>query len=160
MPQGRVRCLNAEVAVTVRSRWWHQLGNAINQLQRRECELIDLGTAFVVEVAAGIAVLLGAAVNQLAARFAQPLHGKRRSGAVAQQTLQPGAVVRCNAYAGVHREAAVHVAQHLLGLETLQQTAPHKGTQDALTQAGLRLGYGLRSHAGGQKKYHRSREFS
>ena len=41
------------------------------------------------------------------------------------------------------------VAQHLLGLETPQQTAPHKGTQDAPTQAGLRLGYGLRSHAGG-----------
>jgi len=37
-----------------------------------------------VRQAAGLAVLLGAAVDQLAARFAQPLHGKRRAGAVAQ----------------------------------------------------------------------------
>jgi hypothetical protein len=39
-----------------------------------------------------------------------------------------------------------------LGLETLEQTAPNKGAQDAFTQAGLRLGYGICIHAGGRVK--------
>ena len=64
-------------------------------------------------------MLLGAAVDQLAARFAQPLHRKRRARAVPKQPLQARAVVRCNANAGVYRETAVLVAQHLFGLETL-----------------------------------------
>ena len=42
------------------------------------------------------------------------------------------------------------VGQHLLGLETLQQTPPNKGAQDAFTQAGLRLGHDIRIHAGGR----------
>ena len=66
----------------------------------------------------------------LAARFAQP--------------LQARAVVRCYANAGVYRETAVLVAQHLFGLETLEQTAPNKGAQDAPAQAGLRLAHGIR----------------
>ena len=32
------------------------------------------------------------------------------------------------------------------------QTPPNKGAQDTFTQAGLRLGYGIRSHAGGRVK--------
>lgn len=45
-----------------------------------------------------------------------PLQRHRPARAVAQQPLQARAVVRCNAHAGVHREAAVLVAQHLLDL--------------------------------------------
>ena len=58
---------------------------------------------------------------------------------------------RCiNANAGVYRETAVLVAQHLFGLETLEQTAPDKGAQDAPAQAGLRLAHGMRIHGGGR----------
>lgn len=120
---------SSKVAVAVRARRGHQLGDTFNQLQRGEGDLIGLYAALVVRQAAGLAVLLGAAVDQLAARFAQPLHGKRRAGAVAQQPLQPGAVVRRYAHAGVHRKPAVLVAQHLLGLETLQQAPSDKGVR-------------------------------
>ena len=76
----------------------------------------------------------------LAARFAQP--------------LQARAVVRCYANAGVYRETAVAVGQHLFGLETLEQTTPNKGAQDAPAQAGLHLAHGIRIririHAGGR----------
>ena len=34
------------------------------------------------------------------------------------------------------------VAQHLFGLETLQQTPAHEGAQDASAQGGLHLGNG------------------
>ena len=72
----------------------------------------------------------------LAARFAQP--------------LQARAVLFCYAHAGVYRETAVLVAQHLFGLETLEQTTPNKGAQDAPAQAGLHLVHGMRIHAGGR----------
>ena len=86
----------------MRARWWHQGRNAINQLQRREGDLIGLCTALVVGVAAGLAVLLGAALDPLTARLAQPLTRKRWKRAVAQQTLQARAVLRSNAHAGVY----------------------------------------------------------
>ena len=109
-------CQHAKVAVAVGARWWHQCRNAINQLQWREGDLVHLGAAL---VGTRFAVLFGAAVDQLAARFAQPLHRKRRARAVPQQALQARAVVRRYANAGVHREAAVAVGQHLFGLKTL-----------------------------------------
>ena len=59
-------------------RWRHQRGNAINQLQWREGDLIGLCPALVVGEAAGLAVLFGAAVGQLAAPFVQQLTRKRR----------------------------------------------------------------------------------
>jgi hypothetical protein len=65
-------------------------------------------------------VLFGAVVDKLATGLAQPLHGKRWAGAVAQQLLQGGAIMRMDADAGVHREAAVCVRQHLFGLKALQ----------------------------------------
>ena len=55
----------------------YQGRNAINQLQRREGDLLGLCTALVVGVAAGLAVLLGAAVDPLTTRLAQPLTRKR-----------------------------------------------------------------------------------
>ena len=58
--------------------------------------------------------------------------------------------MRCYAHAGVYRETAVLVAQHLFGLETLEQTAPNKGAKDAAAQGGLRLAHGIRIHAGGR----------
>ena len=138
---------HAEKAVAVRARWWHQGRNAINQLQWREGNLIHLGAELVMT---RLAVLFGAEVDQLAARFAQPLHRKRGARAVPQQALQARTVVRRYAHARVYREAAVPVRQHLFGLETLEQTAPHKGAQDAFAQAGLRLGHCFSSDAGGR----------
>ena len=48
-----------------RARWGHQLGDTVDQLQRREGDLIHLGAALVVGVAAGLAVLLGATIDPL-----------------------------------------------------------------------------------------------
>jgi len=79
----------------------HQLGDTVDQFQRREGDLIGLCTALVVGVAARLAVLLGAALDPLTARLAQPFTRKRWTRAVAQQTLQARAVLRCNAHAGV-----------------------------------------------------------
>ena len=148
---------HAVVPVAVRTRWRHQRGKAGYEFERREVQLVglcpvlctSLCVALVAPVTAWLAVLLGAAVDQLTAHLAQPIQRKRGPCAVTQQTLQPGSVLCGNAHAGVHREAAVFVAQHLLGLETLEQIAPHKGTQDATTQAGLCLIHGIRIHAGG-----------
>ena len=55
-------------------------------------------------------------------------------------------------HTSVYREAAVLIGQHLLGLETLQQSPPHKGAQDAFAQGGLRLSHGgVVDAAGGVK---------
>ena len=89
------------------ARWGHQLGDTVDQLQRREGDLIGLCSALVVGVAGGLAVLLGAAVDQLTARLAQPLTRKRWTRAAAQQTLQASAVLRSNTHAGVYRETTV-----------------------------------------------------
>ena len=86
-------------------------------------------------------MLFGAAVHQLSARFAQPLHGKRWTCAVAQQPLQCGPVVCLNAHTGIYREAAVLVGQHVFGLGLLDQAPPDKGPQDAPVQIGLHLCY-------------------
>jgi hypothetical protein len=43
----------------------------------------------------------------------------------------------------------VLVAQHLFGLKTLQQATAYEGAQDTFAQSRLRLGYGIRIHAGG-----------
>ena len=83
------------------ARWGHQLGDTVDQPQRREGDLIGLCTALVVGLAAGLAVLLGAALDRLTARLAQPLTRKRWTRAVAHQTLQASAVLGSNAHAGV-----------------------------------------------------------
>ena len=118
--------------MAVHTRWRHQRGKAGYEFGRREVQLVglcpvlctSLCVALVVPLAAKLDVLLGAAVDQLAARFAQPRTSKRWPCAVTQQALQARAVLRRYAHAGVHRKPAVHVAMHLLGLETLKQTAP------------------------------------
>lgn len=69
-----------------------------------------------------------------------------------QQTLQARAVVRRNAHAGVHREPAVPVRQHLFGHKTLQQIPPDKGAQERQAQAGLYLGSSICNHAAGRVK--------
>jgi hypothetical protein len=87
-------------------------------------------------------VLLCAAVDQGSSLFAQAVHGKGWTGAVAQQPLQGCAVVRLNADTGIHREATVLVAQHLFGVTTLQQAPAHEaieGTQDAAAQICMHL---------------------
>jgi hypothetical protein len=44
----------------------------------------------------------------------------------------------------------VPVRQHLLGLKTLEQTAPNKCALERQAQAGLHRGHGIRIHAGGR----------
>jgi hypothetical protein len=61
--------------VPVQARRGNQRRNAVDQLQWTEGQLICFGTAF---VTAGLAALFGAAVDQLATRLAQPIHGKLR----------------------------------------------------------------------------------
>ena len=70
----------------------------------------------VAPVAARLAVLLGAAVDELTARLAQPIQRKRWPRAVAQQALQSCSVLCGDAHVGVYRKPAVLVPQHLLGL--------------------------------------------
>jgi hypothetical protein len=62
--------------------------------------------------------------------------------------------LRSNAHAGVYRETAEFVAQHLFGVKTLEQTAPNKGAQDAAAQGGLHLGHGFRIHPAGGVEDH------
>lgn len=57
-PKRRVRSQHTKVAVPVRARRGHQRGNAVNQLQRCEGQLVCLGTTL---VASGLAARLGAA---------------------------------------------------------------------------------------------------
>ena len=64
--------------------------------------------------------------HQRGAFFAKAFTSKGWSGAVAQQQLQCCAVVRLDADAGVHLEAAVLVGQHVFGVTTLQQARPTK----------------------------------
>ena len=106
--------------------------------------------ALVAPVTAWLAALLGAAVNELTARFAQPIQRKRGPCAVAQQPLQRSAVVRLNAHTGIDRKPTVFVPQHLLGLEAFEQAPAHKGAQDASAQVGLGFGHRFGVDAGGR----------
>ena len=112
-PVRRVRCQHTKVAVAMRARGWHQGCNARDQLQWRACDFIDLCAPLVVGFADRLAMLFGTAAHQYTARFAQPVQRKRWPCAVAQQTLQAGAVMRCYANAGVYRKTAVALSQHL-----------------------------------------------
>ena len=47
-PVRRVRCQHTKVAVAMRARGWHQGCNALDQLQWRACDFIDLCAPFVV----------------------------------------------------------------------------------------------------------------
>ena len=62
------------------------------------------------------------------------------------------AVVGFDADTGVHREAAVFVAQHVFGVTVLQQAPSNEGAQDAFLQCGLHWGHGSRIDAGGRVK--------
>jgi hypothetical protein len=142
----------------MRSRWWHQCGNAGYEFERREVQLICLCpvlctsvcVALVAPVTAWLAALLGAAVNELTARFAQPRTSKRGPCAVPQQPLQRSAVVRLNAHTGIDRKPTVFVPQHLPGLEAFEQAPAHKGAQDASAQVGLGFGHRFGVDAGGR----------
>ena len=85
-------------------------------------------------------MLFCAAVHQGGALFAKAVHGKGWAGAVPQQPLQCGAVVCFDEHTGIDRKPAVLVAQHLFGIDTLDQTPAHEGAQDASTQICLHLG--------------------
>jgi hypothetical protein len=145
-PQRRVWGQHAKVAVPVGAWRGHQRGDAVDQFQRCKGQLIGLGTAL---VAGRLAALFGTAVHQFACLFAQPLHGKRWSCAIAQQPLQRSAVVGFDADTSVHREAAVLVGQHVFGVTVLQQAPAHEGAQDAFLKGSLHWGHGIRIDATG-----------
>ena len=89
-PERRARCQHTKIAMPMGARRWHPCRNALYQLQRLEVQFVDLGTS---PVTCGLTVLLGAAVDQGRALFAQTIHCKGWAGAIAQQPLQGGAVV-------------------------------------------------------------------
>ena len=62
-----------------------------------------------------------------------------------------------NAHPGIHREAAVLVGQHLLGIKALDRAAPDEGAQDACAGSGLHLGHGRPVKAAGRVKVHTRR---
>ena len=126
---------------------WHQGCNALDQLQWRECDFIDLCAPFVVGFADRLAMLFDTALHQHTARFAQPVQRKRWPCAVAHQTLQAGAVMRCYANAGVCRKTALAVSPHLFSIETFEQSQTDKGAQDSPAQCGLHLGESIRIYA-------------
>ena len=103
-PERRVRCQHTKIAMPMGAWRWHQRHNALYQLQRCEVQFVYLGTS---HVTCGLTVLLGAAVDQGRALFAQTIHCKRWAGAAAQQPLQGGAVVCFDAHPRVHREPAL-----------------------------------------------------
>jgi hypothetical protein len=100
-PVRRVWCQHTKVAVAMRARGWHQGCNALDQLQWRECDFIDLCAPLVVRFADRLVMLFGTAVHQPNVRFAQPIQRKRWPCTLAQQALQADAVMRCYAHAGV-----------------------------------------------------------
>jgi oxygen-independent coproporphyrinogen-3 oxidase len=69
----------------VGARWWHQGGNAVDQLQRCEVQFVHLGATL---VTGGLAALFGAAVHQGCALFAKAFHGKGWAGAIPQRSFQ------------------------------------------------------------------------
>ena len=60
-------CQHTKVAVPVGAWRWHQRGDAVDQFQRCEVQLICLGTTL---VTGGLAALFGTAVHQFASLFA------------------------------------------------------------------------------------------
>ena len=80
--QRRVWCQHTKVAVPVGAWRWHQRGDAVDQFQRCEVQLICLGTTL---VTGGLAALFGTAVHQFASLFGyfypSPRKGKSFAGA-------------------------------------------------------------------------------
>jgi hypothetical protein len=86
--------------VPVGARWWHQGGNAVDQLQRREVSSSALAPRL--SLVGSLRCLAQRYTS--AALFAQTFHGKGWAGAVAQQALQGCAVVRFDAHPGIDRK--------------------------------------------------------
>ena len=80
-------------------------------------------------VAARLAVLLGAAADELPARLAQPIQRKRWPRTVAPQAFQPCSILCGGAHPGVYRKPSVLVPQNLLGLDAFKQAPTHKSAQ-------------------------------
>ena len=108
-------------------------------------------------------VAFAAAVHQISASLAQTLHGKRWTGAVTQQSLQPCTVSCCDAHPGIDREAtAVATGRcsggHVFGITRLEMAACHKGAQDAFAHVGLHLGDGGLIESSRRLKNHTARD--
>ena len=72
------------------TRWWHQGRDAVAQLRWCQSQPNHLGATL---VTARLAVLPEAAIREGSTLFAKAVHGKRWTGAVAQQPFQRSAVM-------------------------------------------------------------------
>ena len=120
----------------------HQLSDALDQLQRGEHQFARVLVGLQRLVVMGVA--FAAAVDQIGAALLEPIHGEGRTGAVAQQALQPSAVRCLDTHPGIDRETAAVAAGrckggHVFGVTCLNVAARHEGAQDAFAHVGLHL---------------------
>ena len=69
-------------------------GDAINKFQRCEDQIALFSAR----------LRFRAVIDQISTTLVKPLHGQGWPSAIAQQSLQPGAVSRGNAYGGINRK--------------------------------------------------------
>jgi hypothetical protein len=70
--------------------------------------------------------------------FTQAFQREGRPGAIAQETLQPVAVVRFNAHAGIDREAPTVIpASHRLGVFAFKHSAAGENAQQTVAHLGI-----------------------
>jgi hypothetical protein len=99
---------------------------------------------------------LDALIDQvLGIDFTQPFQREGRPRAAAQQALQPLAVARFDAHAGIKREApAVIPGAHRRGVFALEHSATGENAQQAVSHLGLNLGDGRGTDGPGFMKAH------
>ena len=90
----------------------------------------------------------------------QPLKRERRASTIAQQPLQPGAIVRAYAHRAIQREAAVLPGEHFAHVITLDQPAAGRPPQHPHAHLLGEGGEGLRCQLGGGAKAHGLRDIN
>jgi len=122
----------------------------VDQLQRRERQR-----------RCAIALWPGQPIDD--ARVVKPLDPLEREGrpsTVAQQPLQPGAIVRAHAHRGIKRESAVLPGQHFADIVRLDQPAAGEPPQHPHAHLLGDDGDGLRCQLSGGEKAHGLRKFA
>ena len=82
----------------------------------------------------------------------ETLECERRAGTIAQQALQPGAIVRAHAHRGIERESAVFQGQHFADIVRLDQPAAGEPPQHPHAYLLGDGGEGLRRQLSGGEK--------
>jgi hypothetical protein len=121
---------HAVIAVAVLARRWDERGESLEELQGREGQRgtpVRQGSRGCVEQARYFAV-----------GPAQAVQGERRSGRVAHEAFQAGAVPRFDANRSVYREPSPMIpVAHLLGGVGLEPTAAFEALEHAPTHRGF-----------------------